>query len=64
MQLCMKSSLKDWLKETDLKARNDETIHIWHQIIDAVHYVHLKGLIHRDLKVSITVLSLFMCVLT
>ncbi|KAG5680093.1 hypothetical protein PVAND_009619 [Polypedilum vanderplanki] len=52
MQLCMKSSLKDWLKETDLKARNGETVNIWHQIIDAVHYVHLKGLIHRDLKPS------------
>lgn len=50
MQLCMKTSLKDWLKEKDLTARNGEMIDIWDQIIQAVHYVHLKGLIHRDLK--------------
>lgn len=51
MQLCMKTCLKDWLKENDLKTRNGETVEIWNQIIQAVHYVHLKGLIHRDLKV-------------
>jgi eukaryotic translation initiation factor 2-alpha kinase 3 len=50
MQLCMKTSLKDWLKDTDLKMREGETVVIWNQIIQAVHYVHLKGLIHRDLK--------------
>lgn len=52
MQLCMKTSLKDWLKENDLSARKFETVEIWNQIIQAVHYVHLKGLIHRDLKPS------------
>lgn len=52
MQLCMKTSLKDWLKENDLNARKIETVEIWNQIIQAVHYVHLKGLIHRDLKPS------------
>lgn len=50
MQLCMKTSLKDWLKERDLTARNGDMVDIWDQIIQAVHYVHLKGLIHRDLK--------------
>lgn len=48
----MKTSLKDWLKENDLNARKIETVEIWNQIIQAVHYVHLKGLIHRDLKPS------------
>ncbi|CAG9804236.1 unnamed protein product [Chironomus riparius] len=52
MQLCMKTCLKDWLKQNDLKVRNGETVEIWNQIIQAVHYVHLKGLIHRDLKPS------------
>lgn len=52
MQLCMKTSLKDWLKERDLSMRESETVEIWNQIIQAVHYVHLKGLIHRDLKPS------------
>lgn len=51
MQLCMKTCLKDFLKQNDLHSRN--TVEIWNQIIQAVHYVHLKGLIHRDLKVRI-----------
>lgn len=51
MQLCMKNSLKDWLRENDLQMRTGKKIYeIWNQIIEAVHYVHLKGLIHRDLK--------------
>lgn len=50
MQLCMKNSLKDWLRNNDLQLRNGKTLEIWNQIIEAVHYVHLKGLIHRDLK--------------
>lgn len=52
MQLCMKNSLKDWLRANDLQMRNGKTFEIWNQIIEAVHYVHLKGLIHRDLKPS------------
>lgn len=52
MQLCMKNSLKDWLRANDLQLRNGKTFEIWNQIIEAVHYVHLKGLIHRDLKPS------------
>jgi translation initiation factor 2-alpha kinase 3 len=52
MQLCMKNSLKDWLRANDLQTRNGKTYAVWNQIIEAVHYVHLKGLIHRDLKVS------------
>ena len=57
MQLCMKNSLKDWLRATDLSMRNGKTFEIWSQIIDAVHYVHLKGLIHRDLKVRLYQIS-------
>lgn len=52
MQLCMKNSLKDWLRANDLQQRNGKTYEVWSQIIEAVHYVHLKGLIHRDLKPS------------
>jgi eukaryotic translation initiation factor 2-alpha kinase 3 len=52
MQLCMKNSLKDWLRANSLEMRHGKTIEIWSQIVDAVHYVHLKGLIHRDLKPS------------
>lgn len=52
MQLCMKNSLKDWLRANDLQMRSGKTYEVWSQIIEAVHYVHLKGLIHRDLKPS------------
>lgn len=51
MQLCKKQSLKDWLRLNNLETRQTEIVPIFRQIVDAVEYVHLKGLIHRDLKV-------------
>lgn len=57
MQLCHKQSLKDWLKLNNaLELRGDKIMQIFEQIVGAVEYVHLKGLIHRDLKVSIILL--------
>ncbi|XP_057656757.1 eukaryotic translation initiation factor 2-alpha kinase [Diorhabda carinulata] len=51
MQLCKKESLKEWL--TDHQERDyNFVIDIFSQILDAVEYVHLRGLIHRDLKPS------------
>uniref|UniRef100_A0A8D8BTI2 non-specific serine/threonine protein kinase n=1 Tax=Culex pipiens TaxID=7175 RepID=A0A8D8BTI2_CULPI len=52
MQLCRKQSLKEWLCLNDLSARREKIVPIFEQIVDAVEYVHLKGLIHRDLKPS------------
>lgn len=52
MQLCRKQSLKEWLAENDLIARQDRILSIFEQTVNAVEYVHLKGLIHRDLKPS------------
>lgn len=52
MQLCQKQSLKEWLSLNDLPARQNKIIPIFEQIVNAVEYVHLKGLIHRDLKPS------------
>ncbi|TDG46211.1 hypothetical protein AWZ03_007419 [Drosophila navojoa] len=52
MQLCRKESLRDWLRDNRTEARAAHIAHIFHQIVDAVEYVHLKGLIHRDLKPS------------
>lgn len=52
MQLCRKQSLKDWLFESDKTVRANESLGIFKQIVEAVEYVHLKGLIHRDLKPS------------
>lgn len=51
MQLCRKQSLKEWLLENDAGMRQNESHSIFRQIVEAVEYVHLKGLIHRDLKV-------------
>lgn len=51
MQLCRKQSLKDWLMENGNSVRVIESQGIFKQIVEAVEYVHLKGLIHRDLKV-------------
>lgn len=52
MQLCMKKSLKDWLKDNIYNRCRSEVLHIFEQIVRAVEYVHMQGLIHRDLKVS------------
>lgn len=52
MQLCQRLSLREWLKnQSSLDYRR--VLNIFHQIVEAVEYVHLQGLIHRDLKVSI-----------
>jgi eukaryotic translation initiation factor 2-alpha kinase 3 len=51
MQLCQKQSLKEWLLQNDVPLRQSKVVPIFKQIVDAVEYVHLKGLIHRDLKV-------------
>lgn len=52
MQLCRKQSLKDWLRLNDSSSRQREIVSIFKQIVDGVEYCHLKGLIHRDLKVG------------
>nr|XP_023011887.1 eukaryotic translation initiation factor 2-alpha kinase [Leptinotarsa decemlineata] len=49
MQLCQKDSLKEWLR-TNSYRDYDFVIDIFSQILEAVQYVHLQGLIHRDLK--------------
>lgn len=52
MQLCKKQSLKDWLRLNSLDMRHQQIVPIFKQIVEGVEYCHLKGLIHRDLKVS------------
>lgn len=52
MQLCQKKSLRDWLKNCDSPRDMTKAIKIFREIVDAVDYVHLQGLIHRDLKVN------------
>lgn len=55
MQLCKKQSLKDWLRLNNLECRQDNILPIFRQIVDGVEYCHMKGLIHRDLKVCVCV---------
>ena len=53
MQLCQKLSLREWLMSNGEAPRDfARIVNIFQQIVDAVEYVHLKGLIHRDLKPS------------
>lgn len=53
MQLCQKLGLKEWLKESTTRDPL-RVLDIFQQIVNAVEYVHLQGLIHRDLKVKIS----------
>lgn len=50
MQLCQRLSLREWLKQHTSRDIS-QVLNIFQQIVDAVEYVHLQGLIHRDLKV-------------
>jgi hypothetical protein len=50
MQLCRRESLREWLRERTVRS-TDTVLPMFDQIIQAVEYVHLQGLIHRDLKV-------------
>lgn len=52
MQLCQRLSLKEWLKQHTSRDFS-WILNIFQQIVDAVEYVHLQGLIHRDLKVML-----------
>uniref|UniRef100_A0A1B6DK79 non-specific serine/threonine protein kinase n=1 Tax=Clastoptera arizonana TaxID=38151 RepID=A0A1B6DK79_9HEMI len=52
MQLCRKESLREWLRDNVIQRDFDQVLSIFEQIVNAVEYVHLRGLIHRDLKPS------------
>lgn len=52
MQLCQRQSLKEWLTINSDRDYN-YILKIFEQILQAVEYVHLHSLIHRDLKVCI-----------
>lgn len=52
MQLCRRESLKEWLRDKPVRS-TDTVLQMFDQIVQAVEYVHLQGLIHRDLKVRI-----------
>eukprot|EP00061_Rhincodon_typus_P014551 g41628.t1 len=52
MQLCRKETLKDWMNGRCQMEDRDRTecLKIFLQMVDAVCFLHSKGLMHRDLK--------------
>jgi serine/threonine protein kinase len=50
MQLCRRESLKEWLRDQPDRS-TDTVLQMFDQIVQAVEYVHVQGMIHRDLKV-------------
>lgn len=52
MQLCQRLSLREWLKRQTEPRNTLRILKVFQQIVDAVEYVHLQGMIHRDLKAS------------
>ncbi|XP_064382382.1 eukaryotic translation initiation factor 2-alpha kinase 3-like isoform X3 [Halichondria panicea] len=52
MQLCQKESLKDWLSTNVLNRKKQMVMYFFEQTLEAVLYVHNKGMMHRDLKPS------------
>lgn len=51
MQLCRRESLREWLRDNVSNRSTCVVLPMFMQIVQAVEYVHLQGLIHRDLKV-------------
>ncbi|GBM42936.1 Eukaryotic translation initiation factor 2-alpha kinase 3 [Araneus ventricosus] len=52
MQLCQRESLRTWLDNNDISRDYSEVMKMFCQIVEAMNYVHTKGLMHRDLKPS------------
>jgi serine/threonine protein kinase len=53
MQLCRRESLREWLRDNVSNRSTCVVLPMFMKIVQAVEYVHLQGLIHRDLKVRI-----------
>lgn len=57
MEICEGETLRDWIDERNdhpekYPKRRQEAATIIKQVLQAVNYVHLKKLFHRDLKVG------------
>lgn len=53
MELCEKDNLANWILNNGATIQKLEMVLIFEQIVSALECVHLKGYIHRDLKVRI-----------
>ncbi|KAF8784784.1 Eukaryotic translation initiation factor 2-alpha like protein [Argiope bruennichi] len=52
MQLCQRESLRTWLDNNCISRDYSEVMKMFCEIVEAMNYVHAKGLMHRDLKPS------------
>lgn len=53
MELCQGRNLYHFIKKKPMKyLTEDEAIPVFRQIVSSVNYMHLKGLVHRDLKLE------------
>ena len=57
MELCRRQTLKDWI-DTPKTRNRDVVLNIFNQVVEAVTYIHSKGLIHRDIKPTNVLFSL------
>lgn len=53
MEFCDKGTLEQWMRNRN-QSKVDKALilDLYEQIVTGVEYIHSKGLIHRDLKVS------------
>lgn len=56
MELCHEDNLAAWLLKSDKHVRKNRFLSIFQEIVEAVTYIHSKGLIHRDLKVNSSII--------
>uniref|UniRef100_A0A1B0A9R2 Protein kinase domain-containing protein n=1 Tax=Glossina pallidipes TaxID=7398 RepID=A0A1B0A9R2_GLOPL len=49
MELC-NTNLASWLEKNRMELNTKHISKIFHQLVDAVYYIHSNGIIHRDLK--------------
>lgn len=53
MEFCEKGTLEQWIdNRRDQKTDKHLSLELFEQIAKGVNFIHSKGLIHRDLKVS------------
>lgn len=53
MEFCEKGTLEEWIDfRRDKEMDKHLSLELFEQIAEGVDFIHAKGLIHRDLKVS------------